>query len=227
LGLLSYRKYVPSVAGDNRFYNPSVTNGALACYVGSDDRLYAQKDNQFFWISDTSGSQAIYNSGATYPGGLSKILYSNDWNVGLTGLTAPDINGDYVTSPINIFNDINWTGGTWSADADYQTDFPVTIHPYIDNINNYIYSDKGGVKLIDPTTKFTLPIKIFFKLSGGTNSFVTFPSTLSTSPFVTRKLRIFIEPESLSRPFEFEIVFKIYRNRTYSNRTLKNTSTIQ
>ena len=62
-------------------------------------------------------------------------------------------------------------------------------------------------------------IKIFYKLSGGTNQSMTFPSNTATSPYVNRKLRIFVEPENLSRPFEFEINFKIFRNRTYNMRT--------
>jgi len=220
LGLLSYRKYVPTTNGDNRFYNPDITKGSLACYVDSNDNLYAQQDNQYIWISDSSGSQAIYNSGSTYPNGLGNILYSNNWNIGLSGKTKPDANGSYTVNPINVFNDISWNGFSGVTTPDFQTDFPVTIHPYIDNIKNFIYSDKGGVKLINSNTKFVLPIKIFFKLSGGTNSTVTFPSNLSTSPSVTRKVRIFIEPENLSRPFEFEIAFKVYRNKTYSSRTL-------
>jgi hypothetical protein len=223
LGLLSYRKYVPTVSGDNRFYNPSIAKGSLACYISSDDKLYAQQDNQFLWISDTSGSQQIYNSGLTYPSGLKNILYSNTWNIGLSGNTTPDVNGNYA-SPINIFKDVDWSGSGVVDGGDYQDQFPVTVHPYIDNIKNFIYSDKGGSKLINSNTKFTLPINIMFKLSGGTNSSVSFPSNLSVSPFVTRKIRIFIEPENLSRPFEFEIVFKIFRNRTYSNRILKNTA---
>jgi len=219
LGLLSYRKYVPTISGDNRFYNPIYSNGSLATYVDSNDNLQTQVDNQFVWISDTSGNNAIYNSGVTYDAnGLGQVLYSKNWNIGLTGTTVPNSGGTYST-PINIFNDINWTGGTWIADNNYETDFPVTIHPYIDNINDYVYADKSGVELINANSKFILPIKIFFKLSGGTNDSITFPTNLSTSPYVIRKLRIFIESESLTRPFEFEIIFKIFRNNTSSNRS--------
>ena len=226
LGLLSYRKYVPSTVGDNRFYNPVFSQGSLACYVNSEDTLYTQQDNQFIWISDTSGTQPIYNSGVTFPGGLGQILYSKNYNIGLSGNTIPDVTGSYTTTPINVFSDINWTGITWASSNDYQTDFPVTVHPYIENIKNYTYTEKSGVKLVEPSTKFTMPIKIFFMLSGGTNQTITFPSNVSTSPYVTRKLRIFVEPESLSRPFEFEIIFKIYRNRTYNMRTINRSNTI-
>jgi len=52
-------------------------------------------------------------------------------------------------------------------------------------------------------------------LSNVSNASVTFPSNTSISPYVTRKLRIFLEPENLTRAFEFEVVFKIFRNRTY------------
>jgi alpha-glucosidase (family GH31 glycosyl hydrolase) len=225
LGLLSYRKYVPNSYGDNRFYNLNYSNGSLACYVNAEDYLYAQQDNQFIWISDTSGSQAIYNSGVTFPSGLGKVLYSKLWNVGLSGRTSPDIYGSYTTIPVNIFSDLDWTGVTWVSDNDYQTDFPVTVHPYIENIQNYIYAEKDGVKLINGSTKFVLPIKIFFKLVAGNDNTVAFASNTSTSPYVTRKLRIFIEPESSSRAFEFEVVFKIFRNRTYNMRSSNTIST--
>jgi len=219
LGLLSYRKYVPSVAGDNRFYNPTYAKGSLACYVNSEDYLNVQQDNQFLWIEDTSGSQQIYHSGTTFSAsGLGKILYSKNWNIGMSG----DTSGVY--SSINVFSDIDWTTISWSPDTDYQTDFPVTVHPYIENITNYTYTEKNGVMLINPSSRFTLPIKIFFKLSGGTSDTITFASNLSTSPYVLRKLRIFLEPENSSRAFEFEIIFKIFRNRTYNVRTVGQTS---
>ena len=218
LGLLSYRKYVPSVTGDNRFYNPTYSNGSLAAYVNSNDYLNPQQDNQFIWISDTSGTQQIYNSGTTFPGGLGKVLYSKLWNVGLSGATN--------LNAVNVFNDISWTGVTWSADTNYQTDFPVTVHPYIDNIQNYIYTEKSGVELMNAGSQFTLPIKIFFRLNSDSGSTVVFPSNTSTSPYVTRKLRIFLEPQYLNRAFEFELVFKIYRNRTYNTRSINRTNTV-
>ena len=39
-------------------------------------------------------------------------------------------------TPVNVFSDINWTGITWLPDSQYQIDFPVTVHPYIENIKN-------------------------------------------------------------------------------------------
>jgi len=222
LGLLSYRKYVPSTVGDNRFYNTAIANGSLAAYVDSSDQLNQQVDNQFIWVSDSSGTDPIYRSGSTVDD-RGNSLYSNKWNLGVASGSTIDLFDSTVTSGVS------WTGLTITLpDANYQSDFPVTVHPYIDNINNYVYSDVGGVKLINASTKFTLPIKIFFKLSGGTNDKVTFPSTLSTSTPVTRKLRIFLEPENLSRPFEFEVNFQIFRNKTYTTRTLNspNTSTM-
>jgi hypothetical protein len=222
LGLLSYRKYVPSNAGDNRFYNPAVANGSLASYVNSLDQLNPQVDNQFIWISDSSGTLPIYNSGLTNNAvGKGNVLYSTKWNLGInsavTGLTLFD------SGP----NGVDWSA-VGLSNYDYQTDFPVTVHPYIENINNYVYSDAGGIKLINASTKFTVPIKVFFKLTGDTADSVTFASNLTTSPSVHRKLRIFLEQENASRPFEFEIDFAISRNNTYTKRTLNspNTSTM-
>jgi len=218
LGLLSYRKYVPTLNGDNRFYNPTYAKGSLASYVDSEDYLNVQRDNQFVWISDTSGTEQIYNSGATFPSGLDKVLYSKRWSIGLSGKTFPDDTGSYTALPVNIFDDINWMNPP-TIDPNYQSDFPVSVHPYIENIQNFTYTEKGGTNLINPSGKFILPIKIFFKLTGDNVEKIEFPSNVSTSPYVTRKLRIFLEPENLTRPFEFEIIFKIFRNRTYNLRT--------
>lgn len=219
LGLLSYRKYVPTSTNDNRFYNPVYAKGSLASYIDSKDELNAQQDNQYIWISDTSGDKQIYNTGTTYTAtGLGKILYSKSYNIGLTGTTTPNSNGKY-NDPINLFNDINWTDVTWSEDNEYQTVFPVTIHPYIDNISDLRYTESGGVKTIGPRNKFTIPIKIFFKLASNVDETITFPSNTSTSPYVTKKIRMFIEPDNLARPFEFEIIFKIYRNSTANLRS--------
>ena len=230
LGIFSYRKYVPSVPGDNRFYNTTYNNGSIACYVDSENNLNAQKDNQFIWFSDTSGVNQLYNSGdtATAPqtdAERGKILYSNKWNVGLQITGATSNNGIWA-NPINIFDKLSWNLQTYPANSDYQRDFPVTVHPYIDDIDNYVYSEKDGVKLINAGTKFTVPIRIFYKLgTGSTDTIVTFPSTTSTSPYVYRTVRIFMEPENLNRTFEFEVIFKIFRNRTFSRRNIGTGTT--
>ena len=63
-------------------------------------------------------------------------------------------------------------------------------------------------------------------MTSGSGDTMVLPSITSTTPSVTRKLRIFLEPENLSRPFEFEIVFTIFRNRTYNKRSLNSTNLI-
>lgn len=219
LGLLSYRKYVPTLLNDNRFYNPTYAKGSLASYINSKDELNIQQNNQYVWFSDTSNTKQIYNTGSTYnSAGLGKILYSKECNIGLTGNTTPNSFGKYG-DPINIFNNINWTDVTWAEDSDYQTSFPVTIHPYVENITDLCYTESGGIKNIPAKGKFTIPIKIFFKLSSGSTDSVTFASNTSTSPVVTKKLRLFIEPDNLARAFEFEIAFTVYRNSTANLRS--------
>jgi len=229
LGLFSYRPYVPTVPGDNRFYNPTYAKGSLATYVNSEGNLNVQSDNQFIWFSDTSGIQQIYFTGNTSLS-YGQSLYSKSWNIGLTGDTF-STNGSYAT-PINILTDVVWTGVTYPtspdpAAANYQdpnTAFPITIHPYIDSIENYVYAEKDGVKLIGAGTQFSVPIKIFFMLANSSAEYITFASNLSTSPYVIKKIRVFMEPENLNRTFEFEVIFKIYRNRTYTVRTNNNTT---
>lgn len=236
LGLFSYRKYVPSVPGDNRFYNTTYNNGSLACYIDSENKLNAQKDNQFIWFSDTSGTQPIYSSGNTYTtSSLAAVLYSNNWNVGLSGISyqggilKPDSSGNYAGS-LDILSDSLWTQIPSivipPGDSNYQSSnyFPVAVYPYIDDINDYIYSEKDGVKLINAGTIFTVPIRMLYKLEGGSGTTVTFPSNISTSPVVYRKVRVFIEPENLNRTFEFEVIFKIFRNRTFAKRSVSSAT---
>jgi len=207
LGLLSYRKFIPANAGDNRFYNPTVAKGSLASYVNSNDDLNSQIDNQFLWISDASGTQPIYFSGST-----DKALWSNFYNLGLTSTTG---------NTRNIFDDVSWSGVSndtsgWGLAG--STGFLSTVHPRIDDISQFVYSDSSGVKYIDANTSLTIPINIYFQLSTGATggNTVMIPQNATTSTMVTRKLRLFLEVEDSSRPFEFEIVFKIYRNRTYA-----------
>lgn len=209
LGLLSYRTYYPSVTGDNRFYNPTYSHGALATYVDSYDLLHAQVDNQFIYISDTSGRYNIYDSGTTSAGVMrfGGVLESN-YNIGLSGFTQ--ITDGKYADPINIFNDVVWTGAT---------DLLCTVHPYFENIDDFVYSDIGGVKLIGASASLIVPINIYFQLSGGSVDSVptvTVPTNITTSVSQIKKFRIFLEPNNMSRAFEFEIVFKVHRNRTYS-----------
>jgi len=228
LGLLSYRKFVPTSTTDNRFYNPVVAKGSLATYVDENDILYAQTDNQFIWIDDSTGTQQIYWSGftsnqANYINEQNSVLSSNNYNVGISGRTSPDANLSYA-DPISIMS-LPWTGissttENWGIGG--PTAFLTSVHPKIVDISNFVYSDKGGVKYIDANGIITLPIIIYFKMSTGSTSAypaVYIPQNTTTSSFVTRRLKIFAEIENSSRPFEFELVFKIYRNYTYIVRT--------
>jgi hypothetical protein len=86
-----------------------------------------------------------------------------------------------------------------------------------------VYTDGSGEKIIEPQQSFIVPIKIFFQLCKDfvdeTTTF-SIDSNESNSISKIKKLRFFIEPTNLSRAFEFEIVFRIYRNRTYNVRTI-------
>jgi hypothetical protein len=169
------------------------------------------------------GIPVVSNSESTQ---RSRVLLSKNWNIGLTGLThvIDNIKYEYAT-PINVFSDIQWTGLTAAGytNSDMQpmdTAFPVTVHPYIDDISKYIYKELDGVKLIDPSTVNTMPLKILFRLDDKGIPNITFPSSITTTPFIYRKVRIFLELENSSRAFEFEITFKLSRNRTYTVRTV-------
>lgn len=220
LGLVSNKIYAQG--SNNKFRNTTYSHGALATYVDSEDLLHVQKDYQYIWFCDTSGVENLYHSGNTVGNYYNltvdnrNILESN-WNIGLSGLSVPDTAGGEYAEPINIFNDIFWSGST---------NLLCSVHPYIESIDDFIYADTSGEKGIDPDTAFKIPINIYYQMSGGTGGTFTIPSNTSNTIAVQKKLRVFLEPVNLGRPFEFELVFKIYRNRTYNIRaTAVNTTT--
>ena len=233
MGLLSWRKYYPE-SGANNFYNLDKSHNALATYVDFNNNLNLQRDNQFIYIQDTSSGANIYHSGNTDNGSWALgydfsdvtvdgggILESN-YNIGLSGLSSEANDDGLYQTPINILGS-NETGSIvgpvyWTG----QTDLLCTAHPYIENIDNFIYSDESGEKLLSAQEKFIMPIKIFFQLRGESiddEEFVNISSTTTSSISRIKKLRFFVEPDNLSRPFEFEIVFRIYRNRTFNIKT--------
>lgn len=216
LGLVSSKLY--AVGANNKFRNETYSHGALATYVDSNDLLHVQKDNQYIWISDTSGVENIYHSGNTAVNGWkfggvadsgNKGVLESNWNLGLSGKSVADTAGGDYSESMNIFTEVVWTGNT---------DLLCTVHPYIESINDFIYAETDGEKGINPDSSFKIPINIYFQMSGGTGGVFTIPSNTSTSISVQKKLRFFLEPVNISKPFEFEIVFRIYRNRTYNLR---------
>lgn len=227
LGLLSWRKYYPE-SGTNNFYNPEKSHGALATYVDSENFLYVQRDNQFIYLQDTSSGENIYHSGNT-AGELDynriydtdKNVFESPYNVGLSGFTVVASDGRYG-DPINLLEpNINLT---WSG----TTDLLCTAHPYIEDINDFVYSESNGERTMVAQEKIILPIKIFFQISRYSiddEDTVTIPSTTTTSISRVKKLKFFIEPANLNRSFEFEVVFRVYRNRTYNIKTNISSTT--
>jgi len=104
---------------------------------------------------------------------------------------------------------------SWEDDTQDSKHFLGTVHPFFDNIDNYVYSEKSGVRLVDAEDNFTIPLRIFFTMSTGTTeSSIHINSLITSTRTLTKRLRIFLEPENENRPFEAEVVFKLKRNRT-------------
>jgi hypothetical protein len=198
--------------------------------------MNAQIDNQFVYIEDTSGGVGIYNSGKTVAGVQDYFDVTDDgggvlessYNLGLSGYTSDggltiDSRDGIYADPVNIFgfsDTGNWEGPVqWSGHT--TNSLLCTVHPYFENVQDFVYSEKNGEKIIEPQETFIVPIKIFFQLIGdmvGDVDTLSFNSTISTSISRIKKIRFFVEPANLSRAIEFEIIFRIYRNRTYNRR---------
>ncbi len=226
LGLLSWRTYNPE-SGINNFYNPTKSHGALATYVDSDNQLHTQIDNQFIYIQDTSSGANIYHSGNT--DGVSpqswgdvtiegySVLESN-YNIGISGFTDGKQNDGRYADPVYLLSNKSNGPLYWSG----QTDLLCTAHPYIENIADLVYSEKSGEKIVNAQEKIIIPIKIYFQLSRyfiEDVEDVTISSLETSSISRIKKLRFFIEPVSMNRSFEFEVIFRIYRQRTYNIKT--------
>ena len=111
--------------------------------------------------------------------------------------------------------------------------FLTTIHPVVSGLNQLVESNTEKVRYItsDSSDDIVVPINIYFKLNAMDNkksikSYSWIQFTNSTKPVThIKKLRVYMETESSSKPFVFDLKFVINRNRTIFKKggiTIKN-----
>ena len=211
LNLLSNRKYessgYPDYKAENTFFKFWDAQALTVDYNGD---MYTQFDNQFVWFSDNSGGDRIY-SGMTAASQSNPILSSANFNIGWSGTPSPT----YYSPKWNIISDVDWTGTGSSADL------YATVHPFVYNSSDLVESGQDKKKPLNGGENEIIKIFIYFKLDGNKSDTSTYKvPTLGTSPDIRyRKIKMFIEPETVSRPFEFEVKFKLkqYREALYQS----------
>jgi len=209
LGLLSDRLFVNTGATS---VNKAVSNtfyltDNLVAVVDKGNICRTQFDNQFIWFSDTDASVNLYNkNGVPLCSGSvgTPAALSGTTNIGL------DIPSVYENdSPMSIIDGLNWNG--YSA-----SHFLTTIHPVIDNVNDLVETGTEKTKYIDAQSSLIIPINIYFKFDGSSGATINLSSSTMATISVTKKLKLFIETNSSSRPFEFVLSFTLNRKRAFA-----------
>lgn len=197
--LLSNRKYENNV--NNTFYQ---FNDNKPLTINYNNDMYTQFDYQWIWISDNSNGEPIY-SGITNGDYAPSILNSDIYNIGWSS----GISEGFFDYKFNIIDDIVW----------YDNSLPVgscmaTVHPKIYNSSDIVESGTDKSKIISGNSNEIIPIYIYYKLDGSLqdNQIYNVP-TSEISDKKYRKIKFFIEPEILIKPFEFEIEFTLKQFR--------------
>jgi len=191
LNLFSNRKYENTY--ENTFFKFE-NNKTLIVDYNSD--LYTQRDYQWIWFSDNSDGQPI-NSGASYSQ-TPFVLKSNNYNLGYYGQTGNTFYG-------NIITDVEWDG-----DISLQPELFTTIHPRIYNTMDIVEESTDKLKKIPSNTTENIYFNIYYKLDGNQPENSQYVVPVGTTPnSVIRTIKVFIEPNNLTRPFEFEVRFTL------------------
>jgi hypothetical protein len=203
LSLLSNRKY--EITPTNTFFQLEDHKSLI---VDQSNNLYTQFDYQYIWFSDSSNGDPIY-SGITSTSSAPQVLQSSDYNIGWSGETCVDF-----YSPVFNISDLDWLGTPGSAELF------TTVHPKIQNSSDLVESGSDKIKSLKGGSSETVMMNIYYKLNGNLSQNDLFTVPISGTPNTRyRKVKFFIEPDTLSRPFEFEIRFKIkqYREILYTS----------
>jgi hypothetical protein len=205
LGLLSSRLY-NSTDSSNTFYKYP---GNKATVLDQEKMIHFQQDNQFIWFSDNSSNNMIYSGTPMITDNQIDVLRDVIYNYS----SIVDLSGNYI---IDIANQ-------WKAS--HKNGFASTVHPMVNQMSDLVDTGQAKTKYINNDNPFRINVDIYFKYDISGTTYYQVPT--SPSPTIhTKKLKCFIETYSLSKPFEFELNFKLYQFRTYRVGTTTGTNII-
>lgn len=209
LGLFSDRLYDATYT-DNTFYK-NTNNQAV--FVDIDNNVYTQSNNQFIWFSDNVGTtddSKIYYSlsaatdASTYP---FKEIFNSNRNFGGSGT---GYNGNNTLSIIEIMK----SGYTYeSYPSTVGSPFAATIHPVIPTYSDIIDTGQDLEMWLEPNEYFDIPINIYFMFNYSGNTVYTQPAYNTSLTQISKKLRVFLDMDGQSRPYQSTITFNLKKNR--------------
>lgn len=205
LSLLSNRKYESTSVDPNNTFYKFESDKALTVNYNSD--LYTQFDNQWIWFSDNSGGNSIYSGVTSYnESTVQQILSSKHYNLGWGG----DVSSNYFDAKFNIISTEKSgdSGITWYDDGLPSGSCMATVYPLIYNTSDIVELNQNKLRLLNGNSSEIIKIHIYYKLDGSKEDddiyIVSNPRKI-----LYRKLKVFIEPDTLAKPFEFELNFII------------------
>lgn len=208
-------------------------------------KIRGQLDNQWLWVSNYHNAIAGSNKFTCLDNGFdgflntSGALIGNGFNTPTSSIVCSDTNNvglndteTAINAFANILPDITnlelWANTTPSGPGTADKRFGVTVHPTINNFSDLISVNADSVKLIPSTTNnyIDIPLKIYFMLDVKVNANANANAIYNAASAINRVKRVryvkmFMEPENSSRPFEFTVKFNIFNKRqnliTYSS----------
>lgn len=194
LGFLSNRSYTGTT-------NPFYTNVTRIFCVDADGQLNIQKNNQFVWFADSDQGEKISRGDWTL---------INETGVALSD-TTHNLGTDYPfeSYDMNVYNSLNWTGGS--------SMFMSSVFPYLPNLNDLVETGQEKTKIINPSTKFNIGMKIYFRFKGdNSGTFQVNPS--SPAKIHTKKIKFYFELSDNSI-YQFVVKFNISQFNAYVRHT--------
>lgn len=200
-------------------------------------KIRGQLDNQWLWVSNyhnaITGSNKFTCADNGFGGFLntSGSLIGNGFNTSIASIVCSDnknVGLNDVETAIdafaNLFPDITnldlWASTTSSGLGAADKRFAATVHPAINNFSDLISVNADSVKLISSTANnyIDIPLKIYFMLDAKTNTISNTNAIYNAAGAInrvkrTRYVKMFMEPENSTRPFEFTVKFNIYNKR--------------
>lgn len=205
LGLLSGRLYSTSSTYNNTFYQYEYNKAVV---LDQNNGMFTQQNNQFIWFSDNSLNEMIYSASTFSVDTQINVLKDVNYNYGYSGTTDTDTPFGYITDIAANANG-GWKSSTLSG-------FTSTVHPRVNQMSDLIDTGQSKIKAVNKIEPFRVDVAMYFKFDISDTDYYQVPSDGSNRTVHTKKLKCFLEPENLSRPFEFELRFKLNRYKNYT-----------